>query len=167
MSGSGVNAGPRGLWRESNLRRRVASFADMIASIGERQAIERYSTLRFQPHEKKAAMKHTPSMTLAAALLTMTATAHAECGIGYCRGVGTQVAQTVTATSAGVYFMAPSGASLGCTLVDGIHMFLDRNNPAFKDIYATYLSAIAQGQYFQLSVDSSVACTIAYIRVWN
>jgi hypothetical protein len=94
-------------------------------------------------------------------------TALAECSTGYCRGVGTEVVQTATVDSTGVYFMVPTGANIGCTLIEGIYMKLDRSNVAFRDIYATYLSAIAQGKYFQIGVDGSTSCTVAYIRLWS
>jgi hypothetical protein len=98
----------------------------------------------------------------------LSASAHAECAIGYCRGIGTQVVQSATVDSTGVYFMMPTGANMGCMLIEGVFAKLDRvANPAFKEIYATYLSAVAQGQYFQIAVDNSATCAVAYIRVWN
>jgi len=108
------------------------------------------------------------SLVLAGAVLvTFSLNASAECVPGYCRGVGTEVVRTATTESAGVYFMVPTGANLGCSLIEGVYMKLERANPAFRDIYATYLTAIAQGQYFQIGVDGSASCTVAYIRVWN
>lgn len=103
----------------------------------------------------------------AVALIALPLSAVAECVPGYCRGVGTEVVRTATVDSTGVYFMVPTGANLGCTLIEGVYMKLDRANPAFRDIYATYMTAIAQGQYFQIGVDGSVTCTVAYIRTWN
>ena len=100
-------------------------------------------------------------------LVALPLSASAECGAGYCRGVGAEVVQTATVDSAAVYFMVPIGANLGCTLIEGVYMKLERANPAFRDIYATYLTAVAQGQYFQIGVDGSSSCTVANIRVWN
>jgi hypothetical protein len=77
------------------------------------------------------------------------------------------VVQTVTVDSTGFYFMMPSQANLGCTLIEGVYAKLERTNPAFREIYATYLTAVAQKQYFQIGVDGSAICTVAYVRTWN
>lgn len=101
-------------------------------------------------------------------LMLIGVVANAECGTGYCRGVGAQVVQTATVTSTGVYFWLPSTATsavLGCTLDQGYYVVLSNSNPSYKDIYATYLTAIATNQYFLLSLDSS--CHVASIRTWN
>lgn len=91
----------------------------------------------------------------------------ADCVPGYCRGVGTQVVQTATVDETGAYFMMPTGANLGCNLIEGVYAKLDGSHPKFKEIYATYLNAVATNAYFQLGMGSSSTCTVSYIRVWN
>jgi len=101
-------------------------------------------------------------------LMLLSVAAYAECGVGYCRGVGAQVVQTATVTSTGVYFWLPTAATsavLGCSLDQGYYVVLSNSNPSYKDIYATYLTAIATNQYFLISLDAS--CHVASIRTWN
>ena len=107
------------------------------------------------------------SISLAIALACFSTAVHSECVPGYCRGVGTQVVQTATVDETGVFFMVPAGANLGCTLIEGVYAKLEGTHPRFKEIYSTYLTAIATNAYFQLAVGSSSTCTVSYIRLWN
>jgi hypothetical protein len=110
---------------------------------------------------------HSRVLMMVAAFL-FCSVANSECGIGYCRGIGAQVVQTATVTSTGVYFYLPSTATnavLGCPLDQGYYVVLSNTNPSYKDIYATYLTAIATNQYFLISLDAS--CHVASIRTWN
>lgn len=104
---------------------------------------------------------------LAFTLMSFCTAVYSECGPGYCRGTGAQAIQTATVTQNGALFMVPTGASIGCALVEGVYMQLNDTHPHFKEIYATYLAAVATDSYFQIGVDGSATCTVSYIRTWN
>lgn len=102
-------------------------------------------------------------------LLASGATAYASCtSDGYCTGVGKDVVQSAIVNSNGVLFMPPTGSNPGCTLVSGYYIQLLDTNPHFKEMYATYLYAMANNIQFQLRLDPSQStCTVAYVRTWN
>lgn len=102
-------------------------------------------------------------------LMSLCTSAYSDCYPGYCAGIGAQVVVTASVTTTGVLFQVPAAtaASLGCTLISGGFIQLLNTHPQFKEIYATYLTAIATNSYFSIAVDGSATCTVAYIRTWN
>lgn len=105
----------------------------------------------------------------AAMALAFSTAAYAACtSDGYCAGVGKDVVQSAIVNSNGVLFMPPTGSNPGCTLVSGYYIQLLDTNPHFKEMYATYLYAMANNIQFQLRLDPSQStCTVAYVRTWN
>jgi hypothetical protein len=106
-------------------------------------------------------------LSFASSLLVTSAlpmTAEAQCNGYYCQGV----IQSMTVADTAVYIQLVGGLSglTNCTPYSQSYVTLPRDNPVFKDYYATLLAAYLAKQSVTLRpLDSSANCSLAYIAL--